>query len=75
MHITTLDDAEEGAVLQLDNECIIRLGFLRQLFGVLTLQMVAVMLTTAYFMAYERSRTFVENNPGTHFLKATRFFI
>ena len=61
-----LYDAEEGTVVQLDNDCI-RLGFLRQLFGVLTLQMVVVMLTTAYFMAHERTRTFVENNPGTLF--------
>ena len=68
MHTITkkLYDAEEGSVLQLDDDCI-RLGFLRQLFGVLTLQMVVVMLTTAYFMAYEHTRTFVENNPGTHF--------
>ena len=74
MHNTTLDDADEGSVLQLDDECI-RLGFLRQLFGVLMLQMVAVMLTTAYFMAYENTRAFVEKNSGTHFLRATRFFI
>ena len=68
MYNTTkkLYDAEEGTVVQLDNECI-RLGFLRQLFGVLTLQMVVVMLTTAYFMAHERTKTFVENNPGTLF--------